>query len=101
MIARVWSARTSESLLQPYLDHLTGNVVPQLRALTGFAGFTVFTRRTGGEIEVVVTTIWDSLEKITAFAGIDVEAAVVPPEAAALLTSFDHRVRHYDVALGA
>lgn len=101
MIARVWSARTAESQLQPYLNHLTGNVVPQLRALDGFAGFTVFTRRTGGEIEVVVTTMWESLEKLAAFAGDDLEAAIVPPEAAALLSDYDRRVRHYDVVLAA
>jgi hypothetical protein len=34
---------------------------------------------------------------IRAFAGADVEAAVVEPEAAAALADFDLKVRHYEI----
>ena len=43
-------------------------------------------------------TVWQSLSAIDAFAGPDREAAVVAPEAAALLTDYDRRVRHFEVA---
>jgi heme-degrading monooxygenase HmoA len=46
-----------------------------------------------------VTTYWQSFAAIDAFAGSDRESAVVADEAAALLTDFDHRVRHYEVAI--
>jgi hypothetical protein len=39
------------------------------------------------------------MEAIRGFAGSDVERAVVADEAAALLTEFDHRVRHYEVSV--
>jgi heme-degrading monooxygenase HmoA len=46
---------------------------------------------------VVVVTFWRSAEAVRAFAGDDPEQAVVADEAAALLTDFDRRVRHYEV----
>jgi hypothetical protein len=47
----------------------------------------------------MVLTFWRSADAVRGFAGADVEAAVVAEEAAALLTQFDHRVRHYEVAV--
>lgn len=52
-----------------------------------------------GAVEVIVITFWRSLDSIRGFAGDDLEGAVVTEEAAALLTQFDHRVRHYEVAV--
>jgi hypothetical protein len=52
-----------------------------------------------GEVEITVTTVWTGFEAIEAFAHPDREAAVVAPEAAALLSDYDRRVRHYEIAL--
>jgi heme-degrading monooxygenase HmoA len=49
------------------------------------------------ETEVVVNTFWKDLASIEVFAGSDRDAAVVAPEAAALLNSYDKRVKHYVV----
>ena len=49
-------------------------------------------------IEVLVITYWRSIDAILAFAGADVEKAVVAKEAQALLTGLDERVRHFVVA---
>jgi len=46
-----------------------------------------------------IQTEWESLDHIRAFAGDDVERAVVSDEAKAMLTRFDGGVRHYHVAL--
>lgn len=97
MIARVWTARTSPARLPRYAEFLRTRVLPQLRALDGYAGASLLRRDADGEIEIVVVTRWRSLEAIRAFAGTDVEAAVVEPEAAALLTRHDTRVRHYEI----
>ncbi len=98
-ILRRWSARTTESQLPKYLEHFSKSVVPELRRVPGYLGATVSTRRLQDEVEVVVETTWRSLESIRAFAGPDLEAAVVPDEAAALLTTFDRRVCHSEIAL--
>lgn len=49
------------------------------------------------EVEFVTVMWFDSLDAVKAFAGEDVEAAVVPPKARALLSRFDARSEHYSV----
>jgi heme-degrading monooxygenase HmoA len=97
MIARLWSARTTPALSDRYLSHFEKAVQPRLRELEGFLGATVCARREPHGVEILVTTFWESLAAIDAFVGPDRESAVVADEAAALLTDFDRRVRHYDL----
>jgi heme-degrading monooxygenase HmoA len=99
MIARLCSARTTPALSDAYLHHFEQAVQPQLERLDGFLGATVCTRPVPGAVEILVTTYWKSFAAIDAFAGADRESAVVAAEAAALLTDFDKRVRHFEVAL--
>jgi len=98
-ILRRWTARTTEALLPQYLKHFSKNVLPELRRVPGYLSAKVSLRRLESEVEIVVETTWRSLESIRAFAGPDLEAAVVADEAAALLTSFDRRVQHSEIAL--
>jgi len=98
VIARVWTANTTAGQLPAYLDHLRARVIPALQAVEGYRGLTILDRPLGDGIEVVVTTYWTSMDAIRGFAGTDVERAVVAQEAAALLSRFDERVRHYVVA---
>lgn len=97
MIARVWTARMAPARVPRYAEYLRARVLPQLQALDGYAGASLLRRDADREVEVVVVTRWRSLEAIRAFAGTDVEAAVVEPEAAALFTRYDARVRHYEI----
>jgi len=97
-ILRSWSARTTEAQLPKYLDHFSKNVLPELRG-AGYLGATVSLRRLENEVQIVVETNWRSLDSIRNFAGNDLEAAVVAPEATALLTNFDRRVQHSEIAL--
>jgi heme-degrading monooxygenase HmoA len=83
MIARLWSAHTTPALSNSYLQHFEIAVQPQLQRVEGFLGATVSTRPAAGSVEILVTTYW------TSFTAID----------AALLTDFDQRVRHYEVAI--
>jgi heme-degrading monooxygenase HmoA len=98
MIARLWSARTTKAQSTRYLEHFWQSVVPSLRTFNGYVSSSVLVRSHGDSVEILVTTVWQSLEAIDAFAGPDRETAVVASEAAALLTDYDRRVRHYEVA---
>jgi uncharacterized protein YciI len=98
-ILRRWTARTTESQLPKYLDHLSKNVLPELRRIPGYLAANVSLRQLAGDVEVLVETTWRSLDAIRSFAGPDLEAAVVAPEAAALLSSFDRRATHSEIAL--
>src|SRR6266481_5027699 len=96
---RRWSARTTKAQLPKYLEHFSKNVLPELRRVPGYLEAMVSVGRLDGEIEIVVETTWRSLESIRNFTGPDLEAAVVADEAAALLTNFDLRVRHFEIAI--
>lgn len=98
MIARLWSAHTTPAHATRYLEHFSKHVQPMLRTFAGHAGSMVMTRETSGIVDILVTTLWRSVQDIEAFAGPDCESAVVAPEAAALLTSFDKRAVHYELA---
>ena len=98
-ILRRWSARASVAQLPKYLDHFDENVLPELRRVSGYLGATVSLCRLESEIEILVETTWRSIEAIRDFAGPDLEAAVVADHPAALLTDFDRRVRHYEIAV--
>jgi heme-degrading monooxygenase HmoA len=98
MIARLWSARTTKPQSTRYLEHFWQSVVPSLRTFDGYVSSSVLVRSHGDSFEILVTTVWQSLQAIDAFAGSDRETAVVASEAAALLTDYDRRVRHYEVA---
>ena len=101
MIARCWSAQTTPALAPAYVEHLRRHVLPAVRAVDGYAGAFLVERDAGDAdaVEIVVVTLWRSLEAIRGFAGPDAEEAVVADEAAALLTQFDRRVRHYAVVV--
>src|SRR5256885_5358296 len=98
MIARLWSATTTPALSDSYVQHFEQTVQPQLQRVQGFLGTSVSVRPVPGSVEILVTTYWASFAAIDAFAGSDREVAVVAAEAAALLSDFDKRVRHYEVA---
>jgi heme-degrading monooxygenase HmoA len=82
---------------QNYVKHLRTVTFPALRKLTGFVSASILSRRLGNGIEFLIVTQWDSLDAIARFAGPDVEAAVVPPEGAAMMIEYDRRVRHFEV----
>jgi heme-degrading monooxygenase HmoA len=99
MIARVWLAQTTHAQADDYVEHLRTEVLPRTRTVDGYLGTRLLRRATPGAVEIVVVTFWRSVEAIRGFAGDDLEGAVIADEAAALLTQFDRRVRHYEVAV--
>jgi mannose-6-phosphate isomerase-like protein (cupin superfamily) len=102
MIARRWRGwADGPANADAYVAHFDGRVRPQLEATDGFVDARLHrVPDDRGRTEVVVVTRWASLDAIRAFAGDDVDAAVVEPEARAVLTDFDTRVRHIELAEG-
>lgn len=83
MIIREWRGRASEPKADAYPKHFREAVVPELRKLPGFLGAHLSRRRMGDRIEFLVLTRWQSMGAIRAFAGANVERAVVEPGAIA------------------
>jgi heme-degrading monooxygenase HmoA len=98
MIARMWSGRARPDQADAYVRHLQQKTFPQLTALPGHRGAYVLRRDADGDVAFTVITFWDSLDAITGFSGDDPELAVVPPDAQALLASYDTRAVHWEVA---
>ena len=94
MIARVWSARATEDNAPRYRTHLRDAVLPVVQRLPGYLGAMLLERAAGHLVEITVITRWASLDDVRAFAGVDLEKAVVADDARALLTEFDERVQH-------
>jgi|SRR5262245_22696254 heme-degrading monooxygenase HmoA len=99
MIARFWTAKTSQAQAPVYTDHLKNDVLATLKGVDGYVGARLLKRETDGGVEIVVITFWRSLDSVRKFAGDDVERAVVSDEIVPLLLCHDHRVRHYDVVV--
>jgi heme-degrading monooxygenase HmoA len=97
MIIREWRARAALSNRDAYPAHFRTNVLPELRALSGFLGAHLSSRDIDGGIEFLVLTRWESLEAIAAFASEPINGAVVEPGAVAALVEFNDFVVHYEV----
>ncbi len=97
----VVSANTSEAGASSYLTHFRERVLPALRRVEGHRGAIVLRRAGAGDVELIVLTLWDSLDAIRGFSGADLTAAVVEPEARAVLSAFDTRAIHFDLVLDA
>jgi mannose-6-phosphate isomerase-like protein (cupin superfamily) len=101
MIARRWTALAEGSeQADAYVSHFERTVEPHLESTGGFLGATVERVEADGGIEIVVVTRWESMVAIRAFAGEDIDLAVITPEARAVLSRFDGRVRHIELADG-
>jgi heme-degrading monooxygenase HmoA len=99
MIARFWTAKIAQAHAHVYADHLKSQVLTTLRKVDGYIGAKLLERETSDGVEIVVITLWQSLDSIRKFAGPDVEKAVVSDDIVSLFLQYDLRVRHYKVVV--
>jgi heme-degrading monooxygenase HmoA len=93
----MWRGRATSSNPLAYSEHFRRKVLPELERIEGFLGASLLRQVGPDDVEFLVLTRWASMDAIRAFAGDDVERAVVEPEAVAALVSFDRTVQHYEV----
>jgi heme-degrading monooxygenase HmoA len=96
MISRLWHGWTSRANADAYENLLRAEVLPGIHRVRGFKGAQLLRRDSGGEVEFVTITLFDSIDAVKEFAGEDYEVAVVPPPARKLLARFDARSAHYE-----
>ena len=98
MIARRWRGWAEcQANADAYAAHFESAVRPRLEGTDGFLGATLERVEGPGRTEIVVVTRWASMDAIRAFAADEVDVAVVEPDARALLTDFDTKVRHIEL----
>jgi heme-degrading monooxygenase HmoA len=99
MISRLWRGRTARENAEAYEALLRSEILPEIHRIEGHRGAYLLRRDVDAGVEFVTITLWDSLDAVRAFAGDDYEAAVILPEARALLADFDERSAHYETLL--
>ena len=97
MIARHWRGWTTAENADAYESILKAKVLPGLRQIEGYRGGYVLRKDYPPETEFIVVNLFDSLEAIKRFAGLDYTTAVFEPEAAALLSRIEPVATHYEV----
>ncbi len=99
MISRIWHGWTTLQNADRYETLLKEEIFVgiQNRHIRGFKGIQLLRREINGEVEFITIMRFDSLDAVREFAGEDYAAAVVPPEARAVLARFDERSQHYEV----
>jgi len=99
MICRLWRGWTSLENADEYERVVRTEVIPEIeaRSIPGFLHIDLMRRDLGGEIEFQTLMWFDDLDAIKAFIGEDYARSHVPPEARAVLNSFDDRAAHFEV----
>jgi hypothetical protein len=103
MISRIWHGWTTSGNADKYEALLNDEIFVGIKArnIRGFRRIQLLRRSLGSEVEFVTIMEFDSIDAIREFAGEDYEIAVVPPQARAVLSHFDARSQHYEIAIGA
>ena len=99
-VVRIWRVDGTPAGVRRYCqDHFPTAVLPRLRARDGFLEANVLVRAIGDKSEVVVVTVWESIDAVRAFAGDRYERAVVEPVVRDLLDRVDDSVSHFTIAV--
>lgn len=99
MISRQWRGLSKSAFAEAYVQHLQTETFPAIRKLPGFVSASILRRSVPHGIEFLIVTHWASIEAIRAFAGAEVETAVVPQKVQEMMIDYDRTVRHYEVVM--
>ena len=98
MIARIWHGYTTSKNADAYEAMLKPEPLPGLAKVKGYRGSYVLRRDMGVEVEFITILLWDSINAIRAVAGPDYETAVVPEERRNVLSRYDAKAAHFEIA---
>jgi len=96
MIARIWRGAVRSDDADEYAQYIRDTGFAEYGRTAGNRGAWMLRRDDGGETEFITLSMWESREAITAFAGEDIEAAVLYPEDEKFLIG-ESTTAHYDV----
>ena len=98
MIARIWKGVVQLADADVYADYIRETGFAKYAETSGNRGAWMLRRDEGQRTEFVTVSLWESVDSIRAFAGDDIEAAVLYPEDERYLVDGESTVTHYDVA---
>ena len=97
MIARHWSGLCRKENANDYIQHLLEETFKELKQMDGFHKASILTKEEEEGTLFLIITLWNSIDSIKAFAGNDVETAVVPEKVQQMMIHYESRVQHYEV----
>jgi heme-degrading monooxygenase HmoA len=97
MISRQWSALCPKEKAEEYVEHLLSETFQTLKTIRGFQKASILTREEKEDIQFLIITEWNSVEDIKAFAGEEVEQAVVPEKVKQMMIHYDEKARHFEI----
>lgn len=97
MIARTWSGRTRRDHEEDYLKYVLETGIRDILEIKGNRGALLLRRLHGEEVELLLISLWGSIESIEAFTGPEVEKARYYPEDDKYLLEKPEKVIHYEV----
>lgn len=98
MIARMWTGTVRSADADIYADYIRATGFAEYGDTAGNRGAWLLRRDDDDRSEFIALSLWDSTDAIGAFAGEDIEAAVLYPEDERYLIGGASTIRHYDVA---
>ena len=97
MIARIWRGITPSDMADEYLAYLQETGLKDYAATPGNRGVTVLRRTHGEHCEIMLISLWDSMDAVRAFAGENPDKSVYYPKDSTYLLDMEPLVRHYEV----
>ena len=97
MIARTWTGVVLRADADAYADYIRETGFAEYGRTAGNRGAWMLRRDEGDRTEFITLSLWDSVDAIKAFAGEDIEAAVLYPEDERYLIDGESRVTHHEV----
>jgi heme-degrading monooxygenase HmoA len=97
MIARIWRGAVRTDDADEYAQYIRDTGFAEYGRTDGNRGAWMLRRVEGGETEFLTLSMWDSRDAIKAFAGEDIEAAVLYPEDEKYLIGGESSIAHYEV----
>ena len=96
MTARIWRGAVRSEDAEDYARYIRETGFAEYGRTAGNRGAWMLRRDEGGETEFITLSMWESRDAIKAFAGDDIEAAVLYPEDEKYLVG-ESTIAHYDV----
>jgi hypothetical protein len=96
VIARLWTGTVQRADAAEYADYIRATGFTAYGQTAGNRGAWLLRRDEGGRTDFLALSLWDSPDAVRAFAGDDVEAAVLYPEDERYLVAGSSAIRHHD-----
>jgi heme-degrading monooxygenase HmoA len=97
MIARTWSGTVRRADADAYANYIRETGFAEYAQTRGNRGAWMLRRDDGERTEFITLSLWESEDAIRAFAGDDIDAAVLYPEDERYLIDGKSTVTHYQV----